>query len=188
MNSPDMFEEEWIESNFKLYDPHQEELIEPSSGGRGRPMSEPSEITDIISTGRKRAAMMYPIFKDMVCEWAHLKKAGGGVVPIIGCSGSVIQPTKGPDKGDRHHGPDKNVINNGPSNVHRICSKCHNRWHALNNKYYGPRPPADESFIPLAEHVWEEHDPRLKATEAEMEENESWWANKHKLLVGVDTE
>jgi len=81
-----MFEEEWIESNFKLYDPHQDEFVEPSSGGRGRPMSEPSEITDIISTGRKRAAMMYPIFKDMVCEWAHLKESKVGEL----CQSSVV--------------------------------------------------------------------------------------------------
>jgi len=186
----DAWEEAWIDKNFKVYEPHQDDYVVVGTGERGvgRPMSEPSEITDIISTGRKRAAMMYPIFKDMVCEWAGLAKAGGGVEPIIGCAGNIIQPNKGPDKGDRHHGPDKNVINNGPNNVHRICAKCHNRWHALNNKYYGPRPPADEPFVPLEEHDWEYHDSTSKADPSQIEKNEEWWSNKHKLLVNVDTE
>jgi hypothetical protein len=186
----DLFDEQWIDINFKLYEPHQDDftVIEVEKRGVGRPMSEPSEITDITSTGRKRAAMMYPIFKDMNCEWGGLKYAGGGVVPIIGCAGSVIQPTKGPDKGDRHHGPDKNVINNAPNNVHRICSTCHNRWHALNNKYYGERPPADEPYLPLSEHEWKEHDPVTQATEEEIAENEEWWSTRRKLLVNVDTE
>ena len=70
----------WLVENFKLYEPHQDDytVIEVESRGVGRPMSEPSEITDIMSTGRKRAAMMYPIFKDMKCEWANLRYAGGG--------------------------------------------------------------------------------------------------------------
>lgn len=60
----------------------------------GRPMLEVSEITDIRSTGRKRAAMLYPIFENMVCEWAGLRYAGGGIEPIIGCDGNIIQPVK----------------------------------------------------------------------------------------------
>lgn len=180
----------WLVENFKLYEPHQDDftVVEVDKRGIGRPMSEPSDITDIISTGRKRAAMMYPIFKDMKCEWAGLKFAGGGVEPIMGCVGSVIQPSKGPDKGDRHHGPDKNVINNAPDNVHRICSTCHNRWHALNNKYYGPRPSADVPFMPLEEYICKKHDPETRATDEEIADNETWWANKHKLLTNVDTE
>lgn len=190
MSDIDLFDEAWITSNFSLYEPHQDDytVIEVEKRGIGRPMSEPSDITDIVSTGRKRAAMMYPIFKDMKCEWAGLRYAGGGVEPIIGCFGSVIQPSKGPDKGDRHHGPDKNVINNAPDNVHRICSTCHNRWHALNNKYYGPRPPADEPFTPLPEYKWQAHDTSTKASDEEIADNETWWATKHKLLANVDTE
>jgi len=67
-------------------------IIEIEKRDVGRPMAEPSDITDITSTGRKRAAMMYPIFKDMKCEWSGLRFAGGGVEPIIGCSGNIIQP------------------------------------------------------------------------------------------------
>jgi len=180
----DKYEEAWLSVHLKLYEPHQDEpVILEIERGVGRPMAEPSDITDITSTGRKRAAMMYPIFKDMMCEWAGLKFAGGGVEPIIGCRGNIIQPTKGPDKGDRHHGPDKNVINNSPQNVHRICSTCHNRWHALNNKYYGERPPADEPFVPLEE--YKEHDAQTKATTEEIDENENWWATRRKLTKDV---
>ena len=41
-----------------------------------------SEYSDPVSTGRKRAKEMYPIHAGMVCEWAGLKLAGGGVIPI----------------------------------------------------------------------------------------------------------
>jgi len=183
---PEAYEQAWANIHLKLYEKPIDEptVIEIEKRDVGRPMAEPSDITDITSTGRKRAAMMYPIFKDMKCEWSGLKFAGGGVEPIVGCSGNIIQPTKGPDKGDRHHGPDKNVINNSPSNVHRICSTCHNRWHALNNKYYGERPPADQPFIPLEE--YKQHDPETKATEEEIEENEKWWTTRRKLTVSVD--
>lgn len=36
----------------------------------------------------------------------------------------------------RHHGPDKNTLNNDPGNVHRICHWHHNNWHALNDPDY----------------------------------------------------
>lgn len=135
--------------------------------GVGRPVKELSEITDITSTGRKRAAMLYPIYPGMVCEWAGLKYAGGGVEPIEGCDGNLIVDTRklseehlalGYERGDRHHGPDKNVLNNARDNVHLICSPCHNRYHAANNRYYaGERPPADQPWLPEGE--WRLHDP-----------------------------
>lgn len=114
-----------------------------------------SDYKDPISTGRKRAAEMYPISPGMVCEWANLKKAGGGVVPIVGCVGRPAS--------DRHHGPDKNTMNNAPGNLHRICDHCHNTWHALNDPHYGDRPPHTEPFLPK-EMEWFEHDPDTRAT------------------------
>lgn len=161
---------------------------EPEKRSVGRPMLDVSEITDIRSTGRKRAAMLYPIFADMKCEWAGLRYAGGGIEPIIGCNGNIIQPIKkGPNKGDRHHGPDKSVINNSPENVHRICSPCHNRWHAQNNKFYGERPPADQPYLPLPEHgEVKVHDRDTRATEEEIQQNEEYWASKKNVLDKVD--
>lgn len=157
----------------------------------GRPVAEAHEIVDVLSTGRKRAAMLYPIFEGMTCEWAGLKKAGGGVVPIIGCNGNLLSPKKGGDseqgyvQGDAHHGPDKNTLANQPGNVHRICAYCHHRWHAANDKFYGSRPTKEDGnvdgtkpFLPLPEYEWEDHDPDTLATDEEIEENEIYWASR----------
>lgn len=155
----------------------------------GRPMSEAHEIVDVLSTGRKRAAALYPIFEGMLCEWAGLKNAGGGVVPIIGCNGNRLSPKKGGEgdltQGDVHHGPDKNTLENGAGNAHRICAYCHHRWHAANDKFYGKRPTKDDGkvdgtkpFLPLDEYEWVAHDPETEATQEEIEENEIYWSSR----------
>lgn len=122
-----------------------------------------NQYKDPLSTGRKRAAQMYPIAPGQVCEWAGLKAAGGGVVPIVGCVGRPAS--------DRHHGPDKNTMNNAPGNVHRICDFCHNTWHALNDPHYGDRPDHTLPFLPAGE--WFEHDPNTKASMDEILEAEA---------------
>jgi hypothetical protein len=126
-----------------------------------------SEYKDPLSTGRKRAATMYPIAAGQVCEWANLKRAGGGVVPIVGCLGRPAS--------DRHHGPDKNTMNNAADNVHRICDYCHNTWHALNDPHYGDRPDHTQPFIPIGEIGvdWFAHDAITKATVEEILEAET---------------
>jgi hypothetical protein len=124
---------------------------------------------DPVSTGRKRAAEMYPISAGMACEWTHLKTAGGGVAPIVGCIGRAAT--------DRHHGPDKNTMNNAPGNVHRICAYCHNAWHGANDKFYGERPDHVKPFVPImGDSV--DHDAVTRATtqevlDAEMQRVES---------------
>lgn len=121
-----------------------------------------SEYKDPLSTGRKRAAAMYPIEPGMVCEWAGLKNAGGGVVPIVGCLGRPAS--------DRHHGPDKNTMNNAPDNMHRICDFCHNTWHGVNDPFYGARPDHTLPFIPKGKLGvdWFAHDPVTKASTDEL--------------------
>lgn len=108
---------------------------EPAVRGRP-PIDNGAEMKDPISTGRKRAAIAAPITVGMICEWAYLKEAGGGVEPITGCTGYPAT--------DRHHGPNKATLDNttkespddsGKWNLHRICSMCHNRWHSANDKY-----------------------------------------------------
>ena len=100
-------------------------------GDPGRPTLGPGEVTDPKSTGRKRAAMLAPILTGQVCAWAGLRHAGGGVVPILGCNGHALIENKGGDskqglwQGDRHHGPDKNTLNNSVGmNLHSICVDC----------------------------------------------------------------
>jgi hypothetical protein len=123
-----------------------------------------SEYSDPVSTGRKRAKEMYPIHAGMVCEWAGLKRAGGGVISIIGCVGRPAS--------DRHHGPDKNTMNNAEGNLHRICDHCHNTWHAANDPYYGERPEHTKPFLPT-DWAWVPHDSVTKATTAEIIEAET---------------
>lgn len=158
--------------------------------GAGRPVADPKDITDITSTGRRRAQMMYPIMTGMLCEWSGLLRAGGGIKPIVGCNGNTIEATKeGPHAGHRHHGPNKNVIDNAASNVHRICTTCHNRWHALNNEFYlGVRPPADQPWMPVPPEGMQlyVHDPVTQATEEDFEENETFWRSRK--VAKVDTE
>jgi hypothetical protein len=126
-----------------------------------------ADYKDPISTGRKRAAEMYPINAGMVCEWAGLKRAGGGVTPITGCVGRPAS--------DRHHGPDKNTMNNMQGNLHRICDFCHNTWHALNDPAYGERPEHTKPFIPNGKLGvdWFDHDPETKASMNEILEAEA---------------
>ncbi len=99
--------------------------------GNGQPIKDPDKVTDRHSTGRKRAAQLYPIFSpDDPCEWRGKKNCGGGEKPIVGCLNGTQQ--------DRHHGPVKDTLRNEPGNVHRICKLCHNRWHADNDAIYNP--------------------------------------------------
>lgn len=99
----------------------------------GTETEESKEYKDAISTGRKRAARLYPITPGMVCEWAWHKQCGGGIEPIIGCTG---RPSS-----NIHHGPDKSTLNNERDNISIICTFCHNRWHTANDRYYvEPRP------------------------------------------------
>lgn len=126
----------------------------------------PEDYADPMSAGRKQAARLAPIPAGMVCEWAWLAEAGGGVVPIIGCPGRPAS--------DRHHGPDKNTFHNNVGvNLHRICDWCHNQWHAKNDPHYGPRPKtadgkvdASVPFVP--EGSCKAHDPISRASDKDV--------------------
>lgn len=85
-----------------------------------------SEVT--ISAGRKRAAKAYLVDPTMDCEWRGLANCGGGVHPIIGCINGIQR--------HRHHGPVKNTTHNERTNIHLICARCHNTWHAKNDPDY----------------------------------------------------
>ncbi len=116
-----------------------------------------SKLKDQQSTGRKRAAKMYPLAEGAPCEWQGKKNCGGGSNPITGCYSGTQQA--------RHHGPDKNTLNNEKGNVHRICHNCHNRWHTDNDAGY-----IWGSNYPL-------HNP-VAATNAELANNELSWMNR----------
>lgn len=143
-------------------------------------------ITNNLTTGRKRAGRLAPIFPGMTCEFAGLRYAGGGIVPIVGCDYNRIAKVKknsdlpeGSDaRGELHHGPDKTTLNNGPMNLHRICANCHSRWHALNDEFYpDERPGPEEQWLPVDgdRRCWP-HDNITEATAEEIAESDAWWA------------
>lgn len=99
-----------------------EALKERVHGGTAKQLKDP------LSTGRKRAAKLYPIHDSEPCEWRGQKNCGGGERPITGCLSG--------NQESRHHGPVKDTTRNHQGNVHRICTKCHNRWHLLNDLIY----------------------------------------------------
>jgi hypothetical protein len=131
----------------------------------------PEEMIDPLSTGRKAAAVLKPITEGLMCEWANLSFAGGGVLPIVGCLGNPAKHI--------HHGPDKDTTNNSDLNLHRICSKCHNRWHSINDPHYGARPPAGTPFVPI-DAEWVKHDPTTPSTPELIFASETWWNTKAK--------
>ena len=124
-----------------------------------------SNLKDQQSTGRKRAAVLYPLDPEAPCEWQGLRFAGGGSFPIVGCSSGTQQA--------RHHGPDKNTLNNEEGNVHRICHRCHNRWHTKNDGGYVPGNPGQP------------HDEVTKASMDELVESEFYWA-RNKTVKAKD--
>lgn len=104
---------------------------------RVRSFKRDDSLKDQQSTGRKRAARLYPL-TDKPCEWSDASPEnpkGGGDNPItVGCRDTQEQQA-------RHHGPDKNTLNNDPGNVHRICIWHHIQWHLKNDSSYDPNKP-----------------------------------------------
>lgn len=136
--------------------PVAEEIEDEENSRSVRGYKRDSTLKDQQSTGRKRAAVMYPLDYEAPCEWAWLRFAGGGKFPIIGCNGNTQRA--------RHHGPDKNTLNNDKGNVHRICDYCHNRWHTKNDPGYTPGE------------IGHHHDPTTKASTEDIMNNELYWA------------
>lgn len=129
----------------------------PGLYGANGAIKDSKDIKDRLSTGRKRAAELYPIIDHRACEWQRMKNCGGGI-PIVGCLNGLQR--------DRHHGPIKDPIENTPGNVHRICKPCHNRWHTVNDPKY-------------VEEEWAKtkHDPQ-PAEEIELLANEAYWSSR----------
>ena len=118
---------------YDVFDPEAEWRVSEGSTKRGKA---DRALKDQQSTGRKRAAKAFPLFRDENCEWAAASitnPKGGGNFPITyGCDANQLA---------RHHGPDKNTLHNSEGNVHRICNQHHNFWHAKNDPSYVPGQP-----------------------------------------------
>lgn len=158
--------------------------VDEDTKERGGQIKEAHKVKDLQSTGRKRAAKLYPIPKEgqpgypMKCEWAGLKSAGGGVAPIVGCVGDLAK--------NIHHGPNKNTLENSVGNVHRICSQCHNRWHTLNDiAYEGERPNGEVPWVPVGNYF--NHDGVTLATPEDIANHEMMWINRKLKVVSDDS-
>lgn len=119
----------------------------------GRPKKEEGYINQ-LAAGRKYAARHFPIAEGKICEWAWSTNAGGGAIPIMGCSGRPAT--------NIHHGPDKSTLNNDrETNISQICAFCHNLWHAKNDPLYeGNRPEDGKPWLPSGEcHALSEIEP-----------------------------
>lgn len=138
------------------------------------------KFQDPHSTGRHRAAQLFPFVCNMCghtkqqhgpgcdkcecdgfvrkpCEWRELKNCGGGENTIVGCGDGV--------QTDRHHGPIIDPLRNEIGNVHRLCAKCHQRWHLLNDEYY-----EDQKFMTTVHKG-------IPATAKEILDNELKWSD-----------
>ncbi len=107
---------------------------------RTRSNKRSAHLKDQQSTGRKRAAKLYPMDPEKPCEWLGRTNCGGGDYPIRGCVSGKQQA--------RHHGPIKDTTINDYGNVHRICHYCHNRWHARNDPGYDFNAPNGTPHTP----------------------------------------
>ncbi len=134
----------------------------------GAPMKAGVEMNNVLATGRARAKIVKPILPGMICEWKGLRYAGGGIVPIIGCDGNIAESV--------HHGPDKSVLRNEPTNLHRVCQICHERWHICNDAYYGDvRPENGESWLPSSDLHCQRHQATIMATDDAVKFYENMW-------------
>lgn len=121
-----------------------------SGGSRKGIYKRDAILTDQQSTGRKRAARLYPLDRSAPCQWQGYANVGGGEHPIVGCVHGLQEA--------RHHGPDKAVTNNSQGNVHLICHRCHVRWHYANNPTYNwnttYHPAHDPRPMTVEEKFW----------------------------------
>jgi hypothetical protein len=125
-----------------------------------------SAVVDPKSTGRKRAAKLFPLDREAPCEWRgqkfRLEKDDEDF--FIGCEKGLQQ--------NIHHGPNKDTLVNEVGNVWRICSTCHNRYHAKIDPTYDWNR---QEFYPIQLFVADEMD-RAK--------NEMYWISRGQAKAG----
>lgn len=108
-------------------------------------------VTDPQSTGRKRAAKLYPLIdpngNKLPCDFQNRKSCLPSYmeVQIDGCG---VRTGTMPNFAQSRHHHDYNVMNNERENIGLLCLSCHNLLHAKNDPYkdkiyeriYGVKP------------------------------------------------
>jgi hypothetical protein len=127
----------------------------PDSRTHTRRYKNDDAVTDQQSTGRKRAAALYPL-KDsngsrIPCDFSNKARCLPSYmeVQIDGCG---LRPGTFPKHAQARHHNDYNTLNNERSNVALLCHDCHNLLHAKNDAFkdniyeriYGFRPETDD--------------------------------------------
>lgn len=111
---------------------------EPESTKRTRQLKNDDSVRDQQSTGRKRAAALYPLKDEngnpFPCDFANKKAVLPNFmeVQIDGC-GSREKTLAGNAQARHHH--DYNTLNNERYNVGLLCHSCHNLLHAKNDPF-----------------------------------------------------
>jgi hypothetical protein len=128
----------------------------PDSPAPTRRLKDDQSVTDPQSTGRKRAAKLYPLRTStgdpIPCDLAGKKAPtlpGYYKVQIDGCG--VRQGSLAANAQSRHHWS-YNTLDNERSNIGLLCHSCHNLIHARNDEYkaeiyetlYGFKPKTED--------------------------------------------
>jgi len=127
------------------------EPTEPDSRTVTRRYKDDQSVTDPQSTGRKRAASLYPLIDGngnrLPCDLAGKKDALPNFmkVQIDGCG--VRQGTL-PGKAQSRHHHDYNVMNNDRDNIGLLCHSCHNLIHAKNDPHKAEIYQTVYGFLP----------------------------------------
>lgn len=132
----------------------------------GRKQKPNGRLRNPQRTGRARANSIKPIKPGDTCEWAGLKFAGGGIIPIVGCLGNAAITV--------HHGPDKDWLNNEETNLHKLCRDCHTAYHKFNDPFYIWQRPEPGTPFYFREEVLDKvvpHDTETVATKQEILKN-----------------
>ena len=128
---------------------------EPDSSTRTRRYKNDDAVTDQQSTGRKRAAKLYPLKDEhgnkLPCDLAG-KSAGLPTYMEVQIDGCGIRPGTMPNPAQSRHHNDYNTLNNERSNVALLCHACHNLLHSRNDPFkdviyeriYGFKPAVDD--------------------------------------------
>lgn len=139
----------------------EEEVRSETTQSNNSELKDNSKVIDPKSTGRKRAAKMFPLDRTKACEWQKkkflLKENGDS---FIGCVNGLQTAI--------HHGPNKDTLVNEIGNVWRICIICHNRYHTLIDPDYDWNLPADE-FYPIT---------LTEVTDEDLGNNEMFWLSR----------
>jgi hypothetical protein len=130
-------------------------LEEPDSKTVTRRYKNDDAVTDQQSTGRKRAAKLYPLTdangNKKPCDFAN-KSAVLPKYMEVQIDGCGVRPHTMPNPAQSRHHHDYNTLNNERENVGLLCHSCHNLLHARNDPFkatiyeriYGVKPNVDD--------------------------------------------